>query len=60
MPVSNQRIIDRHPQLRDAATRRQMLVRNAVGSARVEGIEPDEARLQQAVAATLPGAVRPQ
>gem|GEM_PF-5167347 len=59
MKPTNQRITDRYPHLRDGAARQQMLIRNAVGSARVEGIEPDEARLQRAVAATAPGVARP-
>ena len=58
MKSSNLRITDRYPHLRDSAARREMLVRNAVGSARVEGIEPNQAQLQQA--ATAAGAARPQ
>lgn len=38
--------MNRYPHLRDGAERQQMLVRNALGSALVEGIRPDESRLK--------------
>ncbi len=44
-----QLVTERHPHLRDSEARRQMLVRNAVASARVEGIAADERRLQAVV-----------
>ena len=46
------RITDRFPHLRDSAGRRQMLVRNAVASANIEGIQPDEDRLREVLAAS--------
>ncbi|RTQ47203.1 hypothetical protein EJV47_20120 [Hymenobacter gummosus] len=52
MKTTVKRITDRFPHLRDSAARQQMLVRNAVGSAQVEGIRPDEARLREAVVKT--------
>jgi hypothetical protein len=60
METSGKRIVDRYPHLREGAERQQMLVRNAIGSARVEGIRPDESRLRRAVtsATKAPGAAR--
>lgn len=49
MKATGQRIVDRFPHLREGVERQQMLVRNAVGSAQVEGIQPDEARLKALV-----------
>lgn len=51
MKATGKRIVDRYPHLQDGAERQQMLVRNAVGSARVEGISVDEGRLRNTVAA---------
>jgi len=45
MKATGKRIVDRYPHLQDGAERQQMLVRNAVGSARVEGIRADARRL---------------
>ena len=42
-------VTERYPHLRDSEARRQMLVRNAAASARVEGIVADERRLQAVV-----------
>ncbi|TGE23953.1 hypothetical protein E5K00_01690 [Hymenobacter aquaticus] len=47
MKANAKRIVDRFPHLRDSAERQQMLVRNAVGSARVEGIQANTDQLQQ-------------
>lgn len=60
METFGKRIVDRYPHLREGAERQQMLVRNAIGSARVEGIRPDESRLRRVAtgAAKAPGAVR--
>ena len=52
MKATGKRIVDRYPHLKDGAERQQMLMRNAVGSARVEGISVDEKRLRNAVAAS--------
>ncbi len=49
MKATGKRIVDRYPHLREGAERQQMLVRNAVGSARVEGIWADEGRLRKTV-----------
>jgi len=49
MKATGKRIVDRYPHLQDSAGLREMLVRNAVGSARVEGIEVDEKRLRDAM-----------
>ncbi|NVO30690.1 hypothetical protein [Hymenobacter lapidiphilus] len=54
MKPTAQRITDRYPHLRDGAERRQMLVRNAVASAQIEGIQPDEARLRVVVQQVTP------
>ena len=54
------RVTDRFPHLRDGAGRRQMLVRNAVASANIEGIQPDEDRLREVLEAAPTTAVRPQ
>ena len=54
------RVTDRFPHLHDGVERRQMLVRNAVASARIEGIEPDESRLREVLAAAPTMAARPQ
>ena len=54
------RVTNRFPHLRDGVERRQMLVRNAVASARIEGIEPDESRLREVLAAAPTTAARPQ
>jgi len=60
MKATGKRIVDRYPHLQEGAERQQMLVRNAVGSARVEGIRADERRLHSAVgaSATESGATR--
>ena len=52
MKTAGKRIVDRYPHLQDGAERQQMLVRNAVGSARVEGIRVDEKRLRNTVGAS--------
>lgn len=52
MKATGKRIVDRYPHLQDGVERRQMLVRNAVGSARVEGISVDEKRLHSTVEAS--------
>ncbi|WP_375435032.1 hypothetical protein [uncultured Hymenobacter sp.] len=52
MKATGKRIVDRYPHLQDGAERQQMLVRNAVGSARVEGIRADEKRLRSTVGAS--------
>ncbi len=49
MKATGKRIVDRYPHLREGAARQQMLVRNALGSARVEGIRADEGRLRKTV-----------
>lgn len=49
MKTTSGRIVDQYPHLRDGVERKQMLLRNAIGSARIEGIRPDEAQLQQVV-----------
>ena len=51
MKATGKRIVDRYPHLREGAERQQMLVRNAVGSARVEGIRVDEKRLRNSLGA---------
>lgn len=53
-------ITDRHPHLRDSEARRQMLVRNAVASARVEGIVADERHLEGVVRQRKPRAAGPR
>ena len=60
MKATGKRIVDRYPHLQDGAERQQMLVRNAVGSARVEGIRADARRLHSVVGAstTESGATR--
>jgi hypothetical protein len=63
MKATAQRIVDRFPHLRDSAQRRQMLVCNAVASARIEGIQPDESRLREILdtpAKAEQSATRPQ
>lgn len=50
MKATGKRIVDRYPHLQEGAARQHMLVRNAVGSARVEGISVDEKRLRSTVA----------
>jgi hypothetical protein len=52
MKATGQRIVDRYPHLRDGVERQQMLVRNALASAQVEGIHPDESRLRALVQAS--------
>ena len=47
MKATGKRIVDRYPHLREGSARQRMLVRNAVGSARVEGIRADEERLRR-------------
>ena len=49
MKTTGKRIVDRYPHLQDSAELREMLVRNAVGSARVEGIEVDVKRLRDVI-----------
>ena len=49
MKASGKRVVDRYPHLQDGAERQEMLVRNAVGSARVEGIRVDEKRLRNSL-----------
>ena len=50
MKATGKRVVDRYPHLQDGAERREMLVRNAVGSARVEGIiRIDEKRLHKSL-----------
>ncbi|WP_035558089.1 hypothetical protein [Hymenobacter sp. IS2118] len=51
MKATGKRVVDRYPHLQDGFTRREMLVRNAVGSARVEGIRVDEKRLRNSLGA---------
>ena len=53
MKATGKRIVDRYPHLQEGAERQQMLVRNAVGSARVEGISVDEKRLRNTVGASV-------
>jgi hypothetical protein len=49
MKTQSEKVIDQYPHLRDGTQRQQMLVRSAVGSARIEGIQLDEQQLRQAV-----------
>ena len=50
MKATGKRVVDRYPHLQDSAKLREMLVRNAVGSARVEGIiRIDEKRLHKSL-----------
>ena len=51
MKATGKRVVDRYPHLQDGAERQEMLVRNAVGSARVEGIKVDEKRLRNSLGA---------
>ena len=51
MKATDKRVVDRYPHLQDGAERQEMLVRNAVGSARVEGIRVDEKRLRNSLSA---------
>ena len=51
MKATGKRVVDRYPHLQDGAERREMLVRNAVGSARVEGIRVDEKQLRNSLSA---------
>ena len=51
MKATGKRVVDRYPHLQDGAERREMLVRNAVGSARVEGIRVDKKRLRNSLGA---------
>lgn len=53
MKATGKRIVDRYPHLREGAARQQMLVRNALGSARVEGIRADEGRLRKTVGTSV-------
>lgn len=53
MKATGKRIVDRYPHLQDGAGLREMLVRNAVGSARVEGIKVDKKRLRDAMDAAM-------
>ena len=59
MKAAGKRIVDRYPHLREGAERQQMLVRNAVGSARVEGMHVDEKRLRGTVAAAREAGAAP-
>jgi len=51
MKATGKRVVDRYPHLQDGAEHQEMLVRNAVGSARVEGIRVDEKRLRNSISA---------
>lgn len=51
MKATGKRIVNCYPHLKDSIELREMLVRNAVGSARVEGIRVDEERLRNLLAA---------
>lgn len=53
MKTTGKRIVDRYPHLQEGAARQQMLVRNALGSARVEGIRADEERLRQTMGTSV-------